>query len=92
MPGPRLPDGSPAWFVRVRRRGRYQLKPCAPLGWATLIGFVLAQVAGAALILAPESARGEPRPVIWIAWGLFFAASMLVFLVVAFRNSVSAGD
>ena len=83
-----LPGGGRPWFVR-QRKGRcgYQLAPASPAGWAAT-AFYVAAVTGAALLLLGD----DPRPVAIFAWALLMLVSTALYLLAAFRMSVSAED
>ncbi|MBO9713060.1 hypothetical protein [Sphingomonas sp.] len=87
-PPPRLPDGSAAWFVRIRSPTSYRLEPCGAPGWWWTAAFMLWTIGGTLLVLLPSMPKGTPSPAVWVAWGVFIAASTGCYLVVAFRKSV----
>jgi len=77
----KLPDGSKAWFVRLRRGMSYQLTPCSKEGWWVIAGFFAVNLL-AVLLLIPE-----PTLLRWVAWGTVEVVSVLLLLVISFRMS-----
>lgn len=73
-----------AWFVRVKKGRRCELRPHARAGWLITVLFALA-VAGFSLLLL---ARDEPSVAALIAWGVLTAAMTAAFLLIAWRSSV----
>lgn len=82
MTRPRRPD---AWFVRIRRRGSWNVTPCTAQGWAATLAYVLFVLALTPVIMPPE-------PVRVFAWLILFLAATALFLVVAWRTSSPAAD
>ena len=77
----RLPDGSKAWFVRVRRGLGYQITPCAKEGWFVLAGFIAVNMLSV-LLLIPE-----PTLLRWIAWSTVILGAAVLLVVIAYRTS-----
>lgn len=73
------------WFIRVRTPLSYRLEPYSPAGWAATVIFVLGAAALAMVHVHRTLTRGA-----WVVWGIVFAAWVVGYLVLAFRNSEAA--
>lgn len=82
MSRPQRPD---AWFVRIRRRGSYNVMPCTAQGWLVTAAYVLFALALTPVLVPATSVRVA----IWI---VLFVAATLLFVVVAWRTSSPEAD
>jgi len=81
-----MPDGSDAWFVRVRTRKGVSVQPCSRAGWITTIAFAFANILFAT-VLSLIMLVAPSLPLV-IAIATFPVVTLILFLVIMFRTSV----
>lgn len=79
---PQRPD---AWFVRVRRRGSYNITPCTREGWLVTLAYCVISVGLTPVIIPPTTVRVA-------AWLILFLGATGLFIFTAWRTSSPAKD
>ena len=81
----RISEQGRPWFVRGRRGKDCYLLPAAAAGWLITLLYVVA-VAGIGLVFSVFNRAGTAG---LVGWGVFTAAATFIYLLTAWRTSVS---